>query len=263
MSRVILNTDTTFELDSDTYADATYYLEINGDVTLVIKLTGNLDFQLKIDAVVTADSTFKMLLMNNINSKLIIEDQYDLYQGAQGTIAYCQMNSAPVVTDSVYNLKGQQAAVRSLTVSITAEKNVFQQTCNHLAGQTKGDIDNFGIVLANGNCEMIVKNSINKGFHDCKTHQTSRLLTYDKTSVGNILPILYIDDDQVEASHACSLGQPDEEQIYYLQTRGLTYQQALRLISIGYLMPITKIVDDAELNDLIKNEIETKVTMYV
>ena len=56
------------------------------------------------------------------------------------------------------------------------------------------------------------------------------------------------------------MGQPDSEQIFYMQTRGLTRQQAMRLITIGYLMPVTEVIDDEELNTLLKKEIETKVS---
>ena len=37
-------------------------------------------------------------------------------------------------------------------------------------------------------------------------------------------------------------------------------QDAMKLITIGYLMPISKVIDDADLNNLLKQEIETKVS---
>ena len=106
---------------------------------------------------------------------------------------------------------------------------------------------------------MVVKNTIVKGANGSSTHQTSRLLTYDKTSVGKILPVLYIYDNDVAASHAASLGQPDSDQLYYLQSRGLSYGEALKLIIIGYLLPITTVISDEQLGNTLKEEIEMKV----
>ena len=76
-------------------------------------------------------------------------------------------------------------------------------------------------------------------------------------------PILLIDEDQVKASHAMTLGQMDENQLYYLMSRGLNTQQALGLLSIGYLMPITQFFEDDEMNMKMKEEMEKKVGLHV
>ena len=55
---------------------------------------------------------------------------------------------------------------------------------------------------------------------------------------SEVVPILYIDENDVKASHAMTLGQPDADQLYYLQTRGLNLEQALGLMSIGYFLPV-------------------------
>ena len=76
------------------------------------------------------------------------------------------------------------------------------------------------------------------------------------------LPILYIDEDDVKASHALSVGQPDAEQLYYLNSRGLTMRQAIGLLSVGYFKPILELIEDEELKEKIAQETEERVGMY-
>ena len=68
-----------------------------------------------------------------------------------------------------------------------------------------------------------------------------------------------IDENDVEASHATTIGQMDENQMYYLQSRGLSEDEAIRLVTIGYLLPIARISDDPKLQEALAQEIETKV----
>ena len=47
--------------------------------------------------------------------------------------------------------------------------------------------------------------------------------------------------------------------MYYLQSRGLSEDEAIRLVTIGYLLPIARISDDPKLQEALAQEIETKV----
>ena len=55
---------------------------------------------------------------------------------------------------------------------------------------------------------------------------------------GDANPILLIDEDDVKAGHAASVGQVNAEQVYYLMSRGITKQNAERLIIHGFLAPV-------------------------
>ena len=263
MERTVITASQTILVNSTQQNSCDFCFGVEKDAVLIIRITGEEKLAISFDVEVTNGSVFKMLVINDNNQEVVLHDHYDLNENCQATIAYSQLNSYPINADSNYRLLGIHASIQVLTVSITGCKKLFNQTTEHLAGETEANIDNYGVVLKDGFCNLVVKNIINKGYHNCKTHQTSRLLTYDKSATGKILPILYIDDDEVEASHACSLGQPDESQIYYLQSRGLSYSEALKLITIGYLLPITRIVDSEEINTILKEEIESKVQVNV
>ena len=101
-----------------------------------------------------------------------------------------------------------------------------------------------------------------KGAHDSASHQASRVLTLSNQQSSEVIPLLLIDENDVKASHATTLGQPDENQLYYLQSRGLSRSQALGLLTVGYLMPISDLFDDATYHDEMKNEIEKRVGLH-
>ena len=68
-------------------------------------------------------------------------------------------------------------------------------------------------------------------------------------------PILKIDENDIEASHAAVVGKINDEHIFYLTSRGLSEEEAKRLITLGYLKPIMTGFADDEM----KNEIEALI----
>ncbi len=55
---------------------------------------------------------------------------------------------------------------------------------------------------------------------------------------GDANPILLIDEDDVTAGHAASVGRVDPTQLYYLMSRGIPKTEAERLIIHGFLAPV-------------------------
>lgn len=225
----------------------------------VIEITGRQPLQLKITDTIGNDAALTILTINHCEGKVDWAESHTLNRNSKAVIAYAQLQDGDLTFADDFALNGPGAELTVKGASLTAGRKQMHLRCVHNAGQTTAHIDNYGIVMAKGRCEIVVENTIKKGCHKASTHQSSRLLSYDKTAYGRILPILYIDDDDVAASHAASLGQPDENQLYYMESRGLTRQQALNLLTIGYLMPVTQAISDDKVNKTLKQEIETKV----
>src|SRR5699024_12082879 len=78
------------------------------------------------------------------------------------------------------------------------------------------------------------------GASGANAEQESRILMLSKGARGDANPILLIDEDDVTAGHAASVGRIDELQMYYLQSRGITPDEAKRLIIHGFLAPVVK-----------------------
>ena len=71
-------------------------------------------------------------------------------------------------------------------------------------------------------------------------NQESRVLMLSENARGDANPILLIDEDDVEAGHAASVGRVDPEQLYYLMSRGISQKEAERLVIHGFLDPVVR-----------------------
>lgn len=76
---------------------------------------------------------------------------------------------------------------------------------------------------------------VHPGAHHTDSFQTCRNLLGSDKAEANAMPGLEIDADQVKCSHGSTSGQISDEEIFYLQARGIPAEDARRMISLGFL----------------------------
>jgi len=84
-------------------------------------------------------------------------------------------------------------------------------------------------------------------------------LILDEKSTSNTYPHMDIQNEEVNIAHEARVGKIGDEEIFYLMSRGLTEEEATRLIVKGFIDPIVKALPleyAVELNKLIELEIE-------
>ena len=75
-------------------------------------------------------------------------------------------------------------------------------------------------------------------------------------------PSMDVHEDDVEVSHEAAIGKIGEEDLFYLMSRGLSEEDATKMIVSGFIEPIIKKLPleyAVELNKLIKVEIDNSV----
>ncbi len=235
------------EIMCEERAEATVYVQMK-DVS-VVKLNTN----------ILSGATCKILLWNNSDKQLKVTEEYHVKSDGNLLVSYGELSSGNMERNSIIHLdeKGATAHVFSATVCGNVKKSYIEIA--HHAQNSSGEMEHYGIILKGGQFKIEAVGKIDKGASSSKSHQSTRILTFDKKQDAIVLPMLLIDENDVEASHATSLGQPDENQLYYMQSRGLSRQNAMELITLGYLLPIASKLQNDELREILERQIEQKV----
>lgn len=201
------------------------------------------------------------VVLNDTTSHLIIDEKVNAHNSAICETVFAELSDSNMSANYVCDLVGDFAMATSLlaAVSLKQQKKHFNVTINHLARNTSGQIENFGVTKEKGHLTFNGTGFIAKGAKQSKAHQNSKILVFDPECVSKVNPYLIIDENDVEASHAAAVGQMDEEQLFYMQSRGLTPTKASQLITYGYLMPVAKEIQNEGLKQFFMQLIEKKV----
>ncbi len=76
---------------------------------------------------------------------------------------------------------------------------------------------------------------------------------------GDAIPSLIVETDSVSASHGGTVGELDEEQIFYMMARGIPRSEAVRVLVEGYFEEVVQRLNDPQLEALVRRRIAAKL----
>lgn len=244
-----------YEINTDRDIEITFTARETCDVFIRILNTG----KLKIRTYASKGIHVNYLFWNLSENILDVEETYEVMGDANVTVAYGEINRADTTRTVHMALREEGATGLLSSASLVDCTKTYNMNVVNYAPHTYGDIKNYAVVLGNGRLMIDAIGKIIKGAYRSESHQTSRALSFAEGQNAIILPELLIDEDDVQASHAMSMGRVDEDALYYLMSRGLSVQQCTSLISQGYLMPITETLENEDLKTKLKEEMERKI----
>lgn len=171
------------------------------------------------------------------------------------------MNDGNIVGDFDSDLVGAGSHSEVKIVAISTGKQIqgIDTRVTNIGKHTIGHILQHGVILSRSSLVFNGIGHILKGAKGADAQQESRVLMLSNKAKGDANPILLIDDNDVTAGHAASIGRVNQEQLYYLMSRGLPKKMAERLVIIGFLGPVLAAIPSKLIREQLKITIERKL----
>jgi Fe-S cluster assembly protein SufD len=100
---------------------------------------------------------------------------------------------------------------------------------------------------------------VNEGAAKTDAYQANRNLVLSDEAKADSKPELEILNNDVRCTHGSTVGQIDDEQLFYLQARGINRHEAERLIVKGFFEDVVDRLSNAEVKALLEDAIEQKI----
>lgn len=157
-------------------------------------------------------------------------------------------------------LQGEGAKVDDLQIFFSSGRQHLDLTSNllHQRPHTKGEVHVRGVLKDKSRSVFQGLIRIEKGAQQSNAYQTARALILNKGARADQIPGLEIEANDVRCTHAASTGQMDEEQVFYLKTRGLTDNEARKMIIDGFFEPTIERIPLPTVQESIKKLIDAK-----
>jgi len=158
--------------------------------------------------------------------------------------------------------QGARGEVLSLAYAANSQHQDAGAKMLHLADNTTSRIISKSVCKQGGRTSYRGLNYIKKGAKNCQTKVICDALIMDEKSRSDTYPTMKIDEQRAKVEHEATVSKVSEEQLFYLQSRGLTQERAQSLIVNGFLEPIIKELPleyAVEINRLISLQMEGSV----
>ena len=135
-------------------------------------------------------------------------------------------------------------------------QKIFHFNVTHKEGDTYSRVMMSGINAGEGTLRFLGNSTIVNGAHRSDTRQEGKITNLSTLAKSEVSPALLIKENDVNASHGAALGAYNPEEVFYLMSRGLSLQEAKKLITFGSLLPIIQKLDDEKLVEQAKKTLE-------
>ncbi|MGX4594420.1 Fe-S cluster assembly protein SufD [Leuconostoc sp. JNUCC 76] len=172
-----------------------------------------------------------------------------------------EFNDGNVIIRLASQLNGEGSTSHTNVIGLTTKKQTqgLVTTILNRGRHSLGHIFQRGVIL---NRSTLVFNGIGKiikGAKGSDAQQESRVLMLSRRARGDANPLLLIDENDVTAGHAASVGRVDENQMYYLMSRGISEQVARKLVIRGFMGEVLAKMPTKEAQQQVVEEIERKL----
>jgi len=130
---------------------------------------------------------------------------------------------------------GQFKEVKKFLVVSNGQNTEIETLMEFKAPKTQGNTLIKVVVMPGGKLNLKGVIKINKGAELVEAFLRQSILLIGENSMATAIPELEIESNEVKASHAASIGRVDEEQLFYLMSRGLNRDEAVKLIIEAFL----------------------------
>ncbi|MGY3778027.1 Fe-S cluster assembly protein SufD [Isobaculum melis] len=172
------------------------------------------------------------------------------------------MNDGDVVADFDSDLigEGSHSEVKVVAISTGSQIQGIDTRVTNYGRHSIGHILQHGVIRDKATLTFNGIGHIIKGAKGADAQQESRVLMLSDKARGDANPILLIDENDVTAGHAASVGRVDPEEMYYLMSRGIAKIEAERLVIRGFLGSVISAIPVKTVRDELVNVIEGKLT---
>ncbi len=158
-------------------------------------------------------------------------------------------------------LEGEGSVSTSHAIALGAGRAHMDLTSRmvHIGRFSESDTTARGVMQGKANAVYRGLTHIRKGAGGANGQQSEKLLMLSPGSRADAIPMLLIDENDVKCGHAASVGQINEDQLFYLMSRGISEAAAKRMIVWGFVDPVLAELPIDIVRKAVENVLERKM----
>lgn len=184
---------------------------------------------------------------NHLDSQFVDHTLTEVHDSGLINVVDIQLGSQNMIINYDTNLKGYKSrcVYRSLYMAADDRGLDLSFTANHIGKKTTSDILGKGVL--GGQSKKVFRGTLHfeRGAIQSVGKEEEIVLLLSETVKADSIPALMCSEDDVIGEHGASIGQLDEDRLFYLMSRGLSEKEAkLLVISSSFKEVIESIADD-------------------
>ncbi|CAB4669775.1 unannotated protein [freshwater metagenome] len=239
---------------------------VNSRATVVIENNGAGKLGEEIEISLAAGSSLNFITLQewDLNSVHLAQHHAIIGKDAQFNSYVVSIGGSTVRISPTVEYTGMGASAEMYGVYFATDEQHLEHRIhvNHSVPNTKSRVNYKGALAGKGAHTVWIGDVyINKGAEGTDTYELNRNLLLTDGARADSVPNLEIETGEiVGAGHASTTGRFDDEQLFYLQSRGIPADIARRLVIRGFFAEIISKLKSEEIEERLMNRIESELS---
>jgi Fe-S cluster assembly protein SufB/Fe-S cluster assembly protein SufD len=159
---------------------------------------------------------------------------------SRATVSSLSLGAAVSRSRMNFLLNGRGSLAEGFEIFFTHGKQRYDFETNliHNSPDSTGSTQARGVLK--GESQSIFKGMIKivNAAKNARSYLAHHAMILERTAKSDGIPSLEIENNEVRATHSASVAQMDEEQLFYLMARGLSFDEARKMVVLGFFEPV-------------------------
>ena len=244
-----------FRLDFSEAGDSevSFTAEENSSITVYELHRSNSAVKLSFD--IGRNASVKLVQLLNPTEKLRHETFANCSKGGRFQIMTIMTGDGNIYSDNRTELEGDSSSINVEVAYLGKNSQTidYNIAVNHWGKDTHSEINAAGALM--DSAKKVFRGTIDfkTGSSDSKGSENETVIMLGDDVVNKTVPLILCSEENVEGSHGATIGELDDDTLFYFESRGIGREEAERIMAYAALKRLIRLSDDREFAEQAQN----------
>lgn len=216
----------------------------------------NAFFSVKTDVELAENSKLHLVKIQLLGKNTTHIDKTNVKLAENSTFRFTQveLGGNKVFAEMNAELTGNRSSIKTDTAYSTKETQDFDinYVATHTGKETECEMNVKGVM--DGDSRKVYRGTIDfkNGCSGAKGNEMEETLLLSPTVVNKSIPIILCDEEDVEGEHGATIGRLSAEELFYMQSRGISESEAKIMMSKARVLSVAALSENEKLVEKVK-----------
>ena len=244
-----------FRLDFSEAGDSevSFTAEENSSITVYELHRSNSAVKLSFD--IGKNASVKLVQLLNPTEKLRHETFANCSKGVKFQIMTIMTGDGDIYSDNRTELEGDSSSINAEVAYLGKNSQTidYNIAVNHWGKDTHSEINAAGALM--DSAKKVFRGTIDfkTGSSDSKGSENETVIMLGDDVVNKTVPLILCSEENVEGSHGATIGELDDDTLFYFESRGIGREEAERIMAYAALKRLIRLSGDKEFAEQAQN----------
>lgn len=244
-----------FRLDFSEAGDSevSFTAEENSSITVYELHRSNSAVKLSFD--IGKNASVKLVQLLNPTEKLRHETFVNCSKGGKFQIMTIMTGDGDIYSDNRTELEGDSSSINVEVAYLGKNSQTidYNIAVNHWGKDTHSEINAAGALM--DSAKKVFRGTIDfkTGSSDSKGSENETVIMLGDDVVNKTVPLILCSEENVEGSHGATIGELDDDTLFYFESRGIGREEAERIMAYAALKRLIRLSGDKEFAEQAQN----------